>query len=203
MAVSSTSIRGFSLHKSIDGSALNGANLEYIIDNSQTITLGDAVRIDTSGYVKRAATTGAIMGIVVGLVDANGINIFETGRVPATSIAGSTLTPQDTVAVSSTNTSDTTRNIKAQIPLDPEGALLWRNQANNTGLTVTNLLQFYNTTTAGQIDTTSNSDTAGQFQLISLDPDGDGVTSKGLFRICQQQMATNVATYGTTPVRAA
>lgn len=200
MAVSSTSIRGFSQHKSLVGNMLTGANLEVIIDASSTITIGDAVRINQNGYVVRAATSGNIAGICVGLIDQYGINVFSP-RAQGTT--GATLTPQDTIAVSATNVTDATRNLKAQILADPAGYIFWRNQASATGLAAANLFQFYNLTTAGQIDQTTNSNTSGQFQLVGLDPDNDGVTSKGLFRIVQSELATNVPSYGTTVIRAA
>lgn len=201
MPVSSTSVRGFILHKDLKGIFPGGSNLEVIIDNSVTLTIGDAVRIDAAGYIKTAATSGCILGIVIGLVDQNGINVFETSRVPATGIAGATLVGSDTLTTSSTNTSDGTRNLKAQVLVDPAGYILFRNQANTTAtLAQTNIFQFYNLTTAGQIDSNTGSDTSGQFQLVSLDPDGDGSTAKGLFRLVQCQLASVVPLYGTTAI---
>jgi len=204
MAVSSTSVRGFSLYKDLRGAMLAGTTLDIIIDNSVTLTLGDAVRIDTAGYLKTASTSGCILGIVVGLTDQNDLNVFEASRVAATSIAGATLVGQDTLTTSSTNTSDGTRNLKAKVLVDPAGMFLFRNQANTTvALAQTNLLQFFNLTSAGQIDSNSASDTSGQFQLVALDPDADGSTAKGLFRLVQQQLAVNQPSYGSTAIIAA
>jgi hypothetical protein len=204
MAVSSTSVRGFKLRKDLRGNVNAGSIYECIIDNSITLTLGDAVRIDSSGYIKTAGTTGCILGILTGIVDQNGINVFEASRVPALSIAGSTLTGQDTIVTSATNTTNLTRVLRAQVTVDPAGCLVWMNQANATAaLAQANLMSFYNLTAAGQIDSNSASLTSGQFQLIGLDPDSDASTAKGLFRLVQCELPNAVPVWGTTAVVAA
>lgn len=182
MAASSTSIYGFKFSRSLYGVDLPIAQ-EYIIKDSSTITLGDAVRLSTDGYLKRSATGEPILGIVVGLVDKNGINVFETGRASGTT--GATLTPDDTLGVSSTNSSDATRNLKAQVLLDPAGGILFKNTAS-AALAATNVGQLFDVgSNSGQIDQGSASDTSGQFQLVALDPD---TTTVGLFRIMESQL---------------
>lgn len=105
-------------------------------------------------------------------------------------MTGATLTPDDTVAVSSTNQSDATRNIKAEIIVNPD--VLFYNDANGD-LAATNEGQLFDTVAAGdQIDQSSASDTSGQFQLIERDPDGDGDASKGLFRIAESQLVRQI-----------
>ena len=188
MAKSSTSIYGFSFRKSLVG-VDSPAVMEFIIEDSSTVTIGDAVRIDTSGYLKRAGAGYPVGGIVVGIVDQGGINIFSPR---ASGTTGATLTKDDTVAVSATNTSDATRKIKAQVILSPAGYVLFYNYANDV-LAQTNLFQFFDvTSTSGQIDVSTASDTSGQFQLIQLDPDGDGTTYKGLFRVMENQLALTI-----------
>jgi hypothetical protein len=65
---------------------------------------------------------------------------------------------------------------------------LFFNDADDT-LATTNLLQFFDLASAdpNTISVSSASDTAGQFQLVQLDPDGDADASKGLFKIAESQ----------------
>lgn len=167
------------------GNLLGGANTQpmydFIIANSATIKIGDAVRENTAGFTVRAAAGEAILGVVEGIVDANGINVFSPR---ATGVTGTTLTPDDQVAVSSTNQSDATRNIKAQVKLDPAGHILYYNDADSD-LAATNDFQFFDSNAAGNQIVVGGSDSNGQWQLIKRDPDGDGDLSKGLFRIAE------------------
>ena len=161
MAKSSTSIYGFSLKKGLYG-VENPASMDFIIEDSATITIGDPVRLDTSGYLKRSAAGEPILGICVGLVDKGGINVFSPRAAGTT---GATLTPDDTVAASSTNTSDASRNLKAQVVLDPAGALLWWNDSDAT-LSQSSVGQHFDVgSTVGRISATTASDSNGQFQL--------------------------------------
>jgi len=183
------------------GNLLGGENtvpsIDYIIDNSATLAIGDAVRINTAGYVVRAGVGVATCGIVVGLVDQFGTNVFSPR---ASGVTGATLSPDDTIATSATNTTNLTRLLKAQVQFDPGGIMLWYNQAD-AALAQTNLLQFFDCNAASnQITQASASDTSGTFQLIKLDPDGDGTTTKGLFRIVENELVTAVNVYNTTPV---
>ena len=180
-----TAATGFYLRGNLLGGANTQPTFDYIIANSTTLKIGDAVRMNTAGFIVRAAAGEAILGVVEGLVDANGVNVFS-GRAAGTT--ASTLTPDDTVAVSSTNQSDAVRNLKAQVKLDPAGLNLWYNDAS-ADLAATNDLQFFDNDSAGsQITATTNLDTNGQWQLVKRDPDGDGDLSKGLFRINESQM---------------
>lgn len=186
MAVSSTSVKGFKFRKNLYG-VDQPASQDLIIGNSQTLTIGDAVRVNDAGYLAVCAAGDAILGILTGIVDQNGTNIFSPR---ATGTTGSTLTPDDTITVSSTNQSDATRYLKGQVQLDPAGANLYYNDADDS-LAQTNLMQFFDTTSsADQISVSSASDTSGGFQLIRLDPDGDGDASKGLFRIAEPELMT-------------
>lgn len=201
MAVSSTSIKGFSPTKSLIGMDMPN-QLLFILENSVTVTVGDAVRLDTNGYLKRCASSDpALIGILAGIVDQTGNQSVFNPRIATTAIAGATLTYDDTLATSSTNTSDGTRKLSGYVLMDPSGAVLYRNVAS-AAMTQTNVGQFFNVTStnSGQIDFATASDTSGQFQLLSLDPDNDGNTSKGLFRIVQNQMAQNFTSYGSSAI---
>lgn len=185
MAKSSTSIYGFTLERSLAG-VNNPASLDYIIKDSATITIGDPVRLSTDGYLKRSAAGEAVLGICVGLVDKNGINVFSPR---AAGVTGATLTPDDTIAVSSTNSSDATRYLKAQVILDPAGNLIWKN-VMDAAMAQTNVGQLFDVgATVGQIATGTASDTSGQFQMINVDPD---TTTIGYFRIVESQLAVGI-----------
>ncbi len=203
MAVSSTSVKGFKPYKSLYGVDIPNS-LFFIIENSATITICDAVRLDTNGCIKRCASTDpAILGIVTGLYDSTGnVSVFSP-RIPGTAIAGATLTPDDTIATASDNRTNTQKQLVAAVLLDPAGVILFENTATtNTALAQANIGSFYNIVTSnpGQIDSTTASVTSGQFQLISLDPDNDGSTAKGLFRIAQDQTVNGFNGYGTNAV---
>lgn len=184
MAVSSTSVEGFAYRKSLSG-VDKPLGLSFLLKASTTFTLGDAVRLDTNGHLTVCAAGEPVLGILEGITDKYGVNVFSPR---AQGVAGATLTPDDTVAASSTNVTDTTRNLKGQVTLDPGGDILFYNDADGS-LAQTNVGQLFDTTASGdQISQASASDTSGQFQLLEIDPDADGDASKGLFRIVENQL---------------
>ncbi len=194
MAKSASTVYGFSLERSILG-VENPASLDYIIKDSATISIGDPVRLSTDGYLKRAAAGEPVLGIVIGLVDKNGLNVFSPRAAGTT---GATLTPDDTIAVSSTNSSDASRYLKAQVVLDPAGYLIWKN-VMDAAMAQTNVGQLFDVgATVGQIATGTASDTSGQFQLVNVDPD---TTTIGYFRLVESQLAVGIDV-GTTKVSA-
>lgn len=201
MAVSGTSIKGFTPTKSLYGVDIP-ATPKFILGDSRTFSVGDAVRLDTSGLLKRCASTDpAILGIVAGLYDQNGeVGVFSP-RIAGQAITGATLTPDDTLATASDNSTNGAKKLTARVILDPAGVILFRNVSNGS-LAQTNVGQFFNlsASNAGQIDQASASDTSGQLQLVELDPDGDGDVTKGLFRIVQSQLANNNTSYGSTAI---
>jgi len=146
-------------------------SLNFIIDNSDTITIGDAVMLNSDGHVVVATTGEEILGIVIGVVDKNGL--------PISADTGTT----DTFTVDSDN--ETVDLVEAKVIVDKYS--LFSTDSSGT-LATTNLMQFFDLTDEDTLDQTSASDTTGQFQLISLDPDGDGDASKGLFRIAESML---------------
>lgn len=203
MAASSTSVKGFKPYKSLVGVDMPN-QLLYIVENSSTITVGDAVRLDTNGAVKRVLSTDpAILGIVTGIYDQTGnIGVFSP-RMSTAAITGATLTPDDTFTSASDNRTNTVKQLSVYVQADINGDVLYENTAStNTALAQANIGSFYNilTSNPGQIDSTSGSVTSGQFQLVSLNPDGDGNTAKGLFRLVQSQFLTAFNGYGTNAV---
>ena len=190
MALSSGT-QGFYYRGSYLGVGASPALTDFLIDDSATLTVGDAVCIDADGHVDVVAAGGSVLGILMGIVDQDGINVFETGRAGGTS--GSTLTGDDTIAVSSTNTSDATRKLKARVAISNGLNAKYYNDSDGS-LAQANLGQFFDTDATGdQIATGTASDASGQFQLVEIDPDGDADLSKGIFIV-------NEAQYGPGPL---
>jgi hypothetical protein len=190
-----TAAKGFFFRKSLTGLE-HPATMDFIIAGSTTITIGDLIRVNNAGLVITCATGEEVGGVVTGLVDQNGISVFSPR---AAGTAGATLTGDDTLGTSSTNASDATRNLKAQVILDPAGNCLFYNDSDST-LAQTNLFQMFDVATGDQV-TVGGSDSNGQVQLMQIDPDGDADLSKGLFRIHENQFGNGLDT-GTAKVNA-
>ena len=196
----SASAKGFDYRGSLLGVSASPVVFGVLIDDSATLTIGDAVRVDADGNLDVVAAGEPILGILRGIVDQNGINVFEVGRAGNTD--GSTLSGDDTITISSTNTSDGTRKLKGLVAITVGINSQWYNDSNGT-LAQTNLLQFFDTTSSGdQIDQASASDANGQFQLIKIDPDGDADASKGIFIVNENQLGPGALDTGTTKVAA-
>lgn len=199
MAKSATT-QGFDYRGSLLGVEASPILMDILIDDSATLTLGDAVCIDADGFVDVVAAGGSVLGILQGIVDKDGINVFQTGR--AGGLDGSTLTGDDTITVSSTNTSDATRNLKARVAIALPGNHKWYNDTDGS-LAQANLFQFFDTDAGGdQIATGTASDANGQFQLIEIDPDGDGDASKGIFIVNEAQVGPSPLDTATAKIAA-
>lgn len=187
MAYSSST--GFRLRGSLSGQDV-GAGFDFLIADSTTIKVGDAVRLDTNGDLVLAGVGNPVLGIAVALKDQNGLNLFTP---QASGLDGATLTEDDQVQTASDNTSDATKNLQAEVMMDPAGDLLWYNDADGNFTDPDDLLTLYDVLAASdQIDQSTASDSNGQFQLVKLDPDNDGDASKGLFRIAESQLGVGV-----------
>lgn len=162
---------GFKFRKSLK-TADEPVLLYFTVKNSQVITLGDAVKINTDGFAEISGATSKVAGIVQQVVSATGTAIdADTGT-------------NDTYTMDSDN--QTVAGVQVGIITSKD--VLFYNDSDDT-LATTNLLQFFDLVAASdQIDVGTASDTGGLFQLISLDPDGDGDASKGLFRIAESQL---------------
>lgn len=199
-----SSADGFEYYGSITGRTENPVPRRFLIATSTTLKINDAVRVNTSGYLVPAGVGYPILGILVGLVNSKGINVLGHGFV---NNVGATLTGDDTVTTASDNTSRA-EGVYGQVVLDPAGDCLWLNDASGT-LTQAMLLACFDVDAADSrtINVSSVSDSDGQFQLVQLDPDATGGkaadVSKGLFRIVQNQLVTQLeATGQADPVQA-
>jgi len=179
MALSSGT-KGFVYKKHLDPSVDKPATLEVIIANSGgPLTIGDAVQW-TSGYLTIAATTEAILGILVGFRTESGENIFKTKEDH-----GATLSGEDTLTAASDNI--TVHKVKGVVITDPYALFL--NTADST-LTQAEVGTYFDTTaTSDQI--TGAGSTIAQFQLVELvtvDDEGNDDNDAGLFRISESQL---------------
>ena len=184
MALSAST--GFRLYGGID--VANQVLLKFKIANSTTLKLGDLVRVNTGGFLVRAASTEVVGGVLVGVTDKDGTPPWTAFWI---NNAGITITNDDTVVSSSTNQTRTDNYIQGQIILDPPGTVLYYNDAD-AALAATNLLQFFDVASSNQVTVGGASDANGQVQLIGIDPDNDGDASKGLFRINENQFSGGV-----------
>lgn len=160
---------GFEYRKSLKGSE-DAPLLYFIGDNSVVFTIGDAVKVDTNGHATLGAATNKIAGIVAQVVDANGLAVDPDSQT------------LHTYTMASNNETVAQKKIGIIVSKDA----LFANDASGD-LATTNLLQYFDLTDEDTINASSASDTAGQFQLVGLDPDGDADASKGLFRIAESQ----------------
>ena len=152
-----------------------------IINNSETITFGDSVQLDGNGHVIVGTAGEEVLGVVIGIIDANGNNITS----PAADVDGTVSGTGLTLTYVSAADNETDKKVRAQVMVDKNAEFY--NDSSGT-LAQTNLLQFFDLASESQIDASSASDTNGQFQLIEIDPDGDGDASKGLFKIAESQL---------------
>ena len=167
---------GFSYRGQISG-AQDPILENLIITDDETITVGDAVDMQ-AGFVQAAAANERIYGIVVGVVDKNGIDlsnqhVSQTGTWTDSS--------QCFVAAADNSTVDM---VKAVVCPDPFA--LWYNDTSGT-LTTAMLKLFFSLTTAAQVDQGTSNATVGEMQLWKLNPDEDDDASKGLFHITSWQ----------------
>lgn len=164
---------GFSYRRNIDGSAYVPSLLYKPGKNSITFSVGDLVRVNTSGFVDVCDTGEAAFGVVATVVDANGLS--------KSTDSGTT----DTWTMDSNNQTSAL-DLVGVIPALPH--YLFYNDAD-ASLTRTMELQYFDTNDENDVDVASATDAAtAQVRLIERDPDGDGDASKGLFQIVESQL---------------
>ncbi len=155
------------------------AYANVVIANSQTISVGDAITV-ASGAVSVGTSGNRIFGVVAGIVNSDGIDLenANTNTFDGT-FTGKTGSSSDTYVASADNVTD--KKVQAQVIYDDDA--LFINDSDGDFTDPTDLWQHYVLVSESQIDESSNSETVGQFQLVKLDPDGDGDASKGIFRL--------------------
>lgn len=169
--------KGFWPRKNISGPDIPTA-FGFIIDNSETVTLGDAVDLN-SGFIQVVDAGDKVLGVVVGIVDNKGIPVNH----PDADVDG-TVTGDDTYAAASDNQTD--KKVKVQVVISPD--VIYYNDADDTLTQAMVGTKFNANSTGDNVDVATSGSTGGQFQLISIDPDADGDASKGLFKIAESQL---------------
>lgn len=129
-----------------------------ILANSITVTLGDAVKSATGFLTNASITTGAIAGIVVAVVDANGLPI----------------NPDAGTADSYTTASDNQNNAKLNAIIDESPFTVYSFKIDNTPGTTTgsNLRNYYcDFTDKTQLSESSAATSGKVIRLLGVDPD--------------------------------
>lgn len=169
---------GFEYRGQANG-AHNPVVLRLPIANSATVKVGDAVYISTNG-VTRATSSTLVLGIVQGIVDANGIDLDNTS---VDNYDGTWTSSSKTYAASADNLTD--KKVMAQVIVDEDA--LFYNDADGNFTNPTDVGLLIKCADQDQIDEDTTSATVGQFYLWKLDPDGDGDASKCIVKIARSQ----------------
>jgi hypothetical protein len=168
---------GFEYRGHLMGGRQSPGMLTRTIANSTTITKGDAVKL-SSGYLAPCGDGDKVMGIVVGLVDKDGIDLSNTSySLDGTYTEGGI--GVETYVSADDNVTD--KMVQAQIIIDPY-AKFYNDAAGD--MTEAEVGKFFDLTDEDQIKDQSGT-TKGAFQLMEVDPDGKDDMSEGLFRISE------------------
>jgi len=172
------------------GGQTGGETRDFIIADSATITLGDAVDL-TSGYVTPADTGDRLLGVVVGLVQDKGngqvvsLDLDAAGSNSATHSGNHGVIGSETVVVASDNT--TVDKIMARVNIDTHQE--YYNDADGNLSGDAEIGCYFDIIDEDQIDestgVSNGHSTAAQFILVERDPHNDSDASKGIFRICE------------------
>jgi len=156
----------------------------FIIANDETINKGDAVRLDTDGFLVRAGANETLLGIVVGLITRDGISLDNTPPADygGTYTSGNVGT-ESYVAADDNETED---RVNALVHVGNGVAYLGRLDAD-LGTTAASVVgaRFDITAAADRID--ENTATVGTAQMVCVDNDPTG-DDYALFRIFETQV---------------
>jgi hypothetical protein len=172
---------GFEYRGQLSG-AQDPVTLPVIIGNSQTVKVGDAVKLvafASGGGACRATAGEEVLGICVGIVDKNGIDLDNAS---ADNYDGTWTSSSKTYVSANDNMTDKT--VKALVVVDKEA--LWYNDSAGS-LAVADEYKFFDVADQDQIADQDGDDNDGAFILIKRDPDGDGDASKGIFKIAEHE----------------
>lgn len=175
---------GFIARRS-EGGDSTGEQRHILIDDSITMTIGDATAINTTGALDLADAGERVLGIVEGFVDQNGLPLVaqhatgtdytESGRP---GVPGS-----ETVVTASDNTTDS--QVQAVVNVDPKQE--YYNDADDD-LDLTDDYQYFDVVAAADQIDAGTVGTTGQFICVERDPDSDSDASKGIFRIAESAL---------------
>lgn len=173
---------GFEYRGQLDGNTGSPVTHRVLIANSSTVKVGDAVQMEafsSGGGCKRAAAGTEILGIVNGIVDADGIDLDNTG----TTIDGTWTSSAQTYAAASDNV--TVAGVRAEVVVD-KNSKFYNDSAGD--LAAADEYKFFDLADQDQVANQNGSDTVGAMLLVERDPDGDGDASKGIFVIAESEL---------------
>lgn len=167
----------FKFRKNLDGNPYSPALIYNIGKNSIIFTVGDVVRINTSGFVDLCTTTEQAFGIVAHVVDKNGKAVAPDSGT------------NNTWTMNSAN--QTSASYQYQVGMIPVFGHYAFSADSDTTIDQADFGKYYalNSTSDGVV-TSGESDTIGSLdvQVIGLDPDNNGDTSMGLYRFVNTQV---------------
>ncbi len=168
----------FVFKKSLDGNIAEPVVRYIKLGNTKTVVVGEAVKIDTfsnGGGALRITAGDKVLGIVVSIVDSNGIDLDNTRQT----LHGTWTSATRTYVSASDNL--TVDGVMVGVVMDKN--VLWYNVTAGT-LAYADEYKFFDILSATQIADQNGADAAGAFQLIERDAD---LATAGLFRISESQ----------------
>ena len=173
---------GFEYRGQLNG-AQNPVTHDIVIANSVTVKVGDVLTmtaLSSGGGCSRAAAGSRVLGVCVGIVDKNGIDLDNTST---DNYDGTWTSSSKTYITSSDNKTD--KLIAAKVVVDKYA--VWYNDSAGS-LAAADEFKYFDLTDQDQIANQDGHDTVGAFILIKRDPDGDADASKGLFVITESYL---------------
>lgn len=170
---------GFEYRGQLNG-ADNPVTLKVAIKNSVAVKVGDMVYNDGNGLL-RATSSTLVLGVVVGIVDANGIDLDNTST---SNYDGTWVSSTKTYTASSDNMTD--KKVCALVVADENA--LWYNDSDGDFTNPGDVNLFTVLVDHDQVDESETSATVGQVYIVKLDPDGDGDASKCIVKIARSQL---------------
>jgi hypothetical protein len=154
---------------------LNGAEnpvvRNYLIKDSAHVAVGEALTFSTG--VDSAGAGNKIVGVCIGIIDKNGLDVDG----PNATYSGTWVSSTKTYTAAANNV--TVDFVRAQVIADKDA--LFYNDSDGT-MTPVMEGQKFNIVSATQIDGSTNVDAAGQFELVKWD---SADASAGTFKICE------------------
>lgn len=172
---------GFVYRGQISG-AQDPVTVDIVMYPSVTFTVGDAIYTD-NGLARLATSSTDVFGIVVGIIDKNGIDLNNTS---SNNYDGTWSESTNTYTSSATNDDSDGKQVRVKVVPDP--CALWYNDADGNFTFPTDQFRMGNLLNENQLDESSfTEEDIGQFQVWEIDPVGDSDMSECLCRISRWQ----------------
>lgn len=172
---------GFVYRGQISG-AQDPVTVDIVMAPSVTFTVGDAIYTD-DGLAKLGTSSTDVFGIVVAIIDKNGIDLNNTS---SSNYDGTWSESSNTYTSSDTNDDSDGKQVRVKVVPDPYA--LWYNDADGDFTFPTDQFRMGNLLNENQLDeSTFTDEDVGQFQVWEIDPVGDDNDSECLCRISRWQ----------------